>query len=92
MEIVDPYLDDQGAKNSFGKAESLAQRSKIPTNRKYVYLQGGLETATQVWQLIHPHDTIIPAKENQEFKDINPDRVRYELTTDGKVAHLLKRW
>jgi amino acid transporter len=91
MEIVDPYLEDQDAKNNFGKAEALAQRSKIPT-RKYVYLQGGVETATQVWQLLHPHDTIVPAKENQEFKDINPDRVRYELTPDGKVAHLLKRW
>ncbi len=91
MEIVDPYLEDQDAKNNFGKAEALAQRSKIPT-RKYVYLKGGAETATQVWQLLHPHDTIIPAKENQEFKDINPDRVRYELTPDGKVAHLLKRW
>ncbi len=91
MEIVDPYLEDQDAKSNFGKAESLAQQAKIPT-RKYVYLQGNADTATQVWQLVHPHDTIIPAKENQEFKDINPDRVRYELTSDGKVAHLLKRW
>jgi hypothetical protein len=25
-------------------------------------------------------------------QDINPDRIRYQLTSDGNVAHLLKRW
>jgi hypothetical protein len=34
----------------------------------------------------------VAAKEDQHLKDINPDRVRYELTPEGKVAHLLKRW
>jgi hypothetical protein len=27
-----------------------------------------------------------------EVEDINPDRIRYELTPKGKVAHLLKQW
>jgi hypothetical protein len=27
-----------------------------------------------------------------EVVDVNPDRIRYEITPDGKVAHLLKRW
>jgi hypothetical protein len=26
------------------------------------------------------------------FEDINPDFVRYELTPDGKVVHLVKNW
>ncbi len=91
MEIIDPYLDDQQAKESFSKAEGLALKAKIPS-RKYVYLQGDPEVVTQVWQMVHPHDTVIAAKENEQFKDINPDRVRYELTPEGKVAHLLKRW
>lgn len=26
------------------------------------------------------------------FEEINPDRIRYELTPDGSVAHLLKSW
>lgn len=91
MEIVDPYLEDQQAKEYFGKAESLALKHKIPT-RKYVYLQGDPNLVAQTWQMVHPHDTVLAAEDSQEFKDINPDRVRYELTPEGKVAHLLKRW
>lgn len=91
MEIVDPYLDDQHAKASFGKAENLARKAKIP-ERKYVYLQDEPEVVGQIWQLVHPQDTVVAAEENQQLKDINPDRIRYELTPDGKVAHLLKRW
>lgn len=91
MEIVDPYLEDPQAKESFGKAESVALKHKIPV-RKYVYLQGDLNTVSQVWQMVHPRDTVMTAGESQQFKDINPDRIRYEITPDGKVAHLLKRW
>jgi hypothetical protein len=27
-----------------------------------------------------------------QAQEINPDRLRYELTPNGKVVHLLKRW
>ncbi|HEY4388555.1 MAG TPA: hypothetical protein VGN34_29235, partial [Ktedonobacteraceae bacterium] len=91
MEIVDPYLEDPDAKASFGKAESLAIQAKVPT-RIYVYMQGNPDAVTHIWQVLHPHDTVIAAEDSERFKDINPDRVRYELTADGRVAHLLKRW
>ncbi|GLV56172.1 hypothetical protein KDH_30150 [Dictyobacter sp. S3.2.2.5] len=91
MEIIDPYLDDQEAKDTFGKAEALAIKAKVP-NRTYIYLQEEPELATQIWQSIHPRDTLVAIENDSQFKDINPDRVRYELTPEGKVAHLLKRW
>jgi len=91
MEIIDPYLDDTAAKELFGKAEGLALKAKIPL-RRFVYLQGGTDLVPQVWQLVHPYDTIVAAEDNERFQNINPDRIRYELTTEGKVAHLLKRW
>ncbi|GCE28452.1 hypothetical protein KDA_39360 [Dictyobacter alpinus] len=91
MEIIDPYLDDQDAKDTFSKAEALAIKAKVP-NRTYVYLQEEPELATQIWQSIHPRDTLVAIEDDAQFKDINPDRVRYELTPEGKVAHLLKRW
>jgi len=91
MEIVDPYLEDQEAKQIFGQAESMALQAKVP-ERKYVYILDGPDIVTHVWQALHPRDTIIAAEENEQFKDINPDRIRYELTPEGKVAHLLKRW
>ncbi|HEV2654863.1 MAG TPA: APC family permease, partial [Ktedonobacteraceae bacterium] len=91
MEIVDPYLEDQGAKQSFGKAEGRVVKSKIPS-RTYVYLQGDPDIANLFWQQVHPRDTVVAADNSERFKDINPDRVRYEITPEGKVAHLLKQW
>ena len=91
LEIVDPYLDDQKAKENFGRAEALAMKHNVPS-RHYLYLQGNPDLINQVWQMVHPRDTVVSVEDSERFKDINPDRVRYELTPDGKVAHLLKRW
>ncbi|GCE12769.1 APC family permease [Tengunoibacter tsumagoiensis] len=91
MEIIDPYLDDPQAKEAFGRAENLALKAKIP-NRRYVYLQTTPETPGQIWQYVHPYDTIMAIENEEQLKDINPDRIRYEITPEGKVAHLLKRW
>jgi hypothetical protein len=35
---------------------------------------------------------VIAAENASHTQDINPDRIRYEVTLEGKVAHLLKRW
>src|SRR5216683_1643492 len=90
FEVYDPYLEDQQAKELFGQAESLAQRAKI--NRQYVYRQQDPDAVSRVWHRVHPRDTVIAAEDAAQFEDINPDRIRYELTPEGKVAHLLKRW
>jgi amino acid transporter len=90
FEVVDPYLEDQQAKEYFGKAEHLASKSKIP--RRFVYRQEQPGAVSSVWHVVHPHDTIVAAENVSEVEDVNPDRVRYELTPGGKVAHLLKRW
>jgi hypothetical protein len=90
FEVVDPYLDDQKAKEYFGKAEHLAQQAKI--NRRFVYRLQEPGAIARVWQIVHPHDTVVAAENAASVEDINPDRVRYELTTSGKVAHFLKTW
>jgi len=90
FEVVDPYLEDPQAKEYFGKAEHLARKSKIP--RRFVYRQEEPGAVSSVWHVVHPHDTIVAAENVPEVEDVNPDRVRYELTPGGKVAHLLKRW
>src|SRR5438874_178042 len=90
FEVIDPYLDDQQAKDYFGKAENLAQKAKIP--RRYVYRQQEPDVVARVWQAVHPHDTVVAAENASQFEDINPDRIRYELTSKGKVAHMLKQW
>jgi hypothetical protein len=90
FEVVDPYLDDVKAKEYFGKAENLAQKAKI--SRRYVYRQQEPDVVARVWQAVHPHDTVVAAENAPQFEDINPDRIRYELTSKGKVAHMLKQW
>lgn len=90
FEVIDPYLEDQQAKETFGKAESLARKAKVP--RRFVYRQERPGAVASVWQVVHPRDTIVAAENTPEIEDVNPDRIRYELTPGGKVAHLIKRW
>jgi amino acid transporter len=90
FEVVDPYLDDLKAREYFGKAENLAQRAKI--QRRFVYRLQKPDTLSRVWHIIRPHDTVIAADLATHIEDVNPDRVRYEITSSGKVAHLLKTW
>jgi len=90
FEMVDPYLDDQKAKEAFGQAEALAQKARI--TRRFVYQQRALGGLSHIWKVVHPHDTVIAAEETPGVEDINPDRIRYVLTPDGKIAHLLKHW
>jgi amino acid transporter len=90
FEVYDPYLYDQQAKEAFGKAENLAQKSKSP--RRFVYSTEEPGSVADVWHIAHPHDTIVTADRANDVTDVNPDRIRYELTPDGKVAHLIKRW
>jgi amino acid transporter len=90
FEVYDPYLFDPQAKKSFGKAENLAQKSKSP--RRFVYSIEEPGAVADVWHIAHPHDTIVAADYAGDVADVNPDRIRYELTPEGKVAHLIKRW
>lgn len=89
-EFADPYLHDEEARAVFGRAENLAQEAKI--GRRFVYRHESPRTVAHIWQAIHPHDTVVAADEAAEVEDLNPDRVRYETTSEGKVAHLLKTW
>jgi hypothetical protein len=91
MEIVDPYLDDLKAKEYFARAEGLALKAKIPL-RRYIYVQEEPDAVSHAWQVIHPHDTVMAAGDVEQCSNINADRIRYELTHAGKVAHFLKHW
>src|SRR2546426_1127061 len=90
FEYHDPYYDDQQARRTFGKAEHLAQKAKIA--RRYVYRLQEPRALERIWLVVHPRDIVISPENTSLFGEINPDRIRYELTADGKVAHLLKSW
>ena len=90
FEFTEPYLQDTQAKNTFARTEYLAQKAKI--DRRYIYRQDRPGLINAIWQIIHPRDTIIGAPDVPEVHNISPDTIRYDLTPEGKVAHLLKRW
>src|SRR5216684_208052 len=58
----------------------------------YLYDPQAKKSFGKAENIAHPHDTIIAAEYAKDVEDVNPDRIRYELTPDGKVAHLIKRW
>ncbi len=90
FEVHDPYYDDEAARKTFGRAEHLAQQAKVA--RRFVYRQLAPGTIEHIWQVIHPHDLIVSPENTSLLEEINPDRIRYEVTPDGRVAHLLKSW
>ncbi len=90
FEYHDPYYDDEQARSTFGKAEHMAQKAKIA--RRFIYRQQEPETIDRIWRVVHPRDLVISPENTSLFEEINPDRIRYEVTPAGNVAHLLKSW
>ena len=90
FEVVDPYLEDEPAKDTLKQAALLARKARVAS--RFVYRQQAPGAAAYVWQTVHPRDVVLTAEHAAQFEEINPDRIRYELTPRGKIAHLLKRW
>lgn len=90
FEVVDPYLEDAAAKDTLKQAALLARKARLAS--RFVYRPQEPGSAALVWQTLHPHDVVLTAKEAARVEEINPDRIRYELTPRGKIAHLLKNW
>src|SRR6266700_325858 len=89
-EVVDPYLEDQPAKDTLKLAALRARKARVAP--RFVYRQQSLEAAARLWQIVHTRDVVLSAAHAAQFEEINPDRIRYEFTPQGKIAHLLKRW
>lgn len=90
FEVVDPYLEDPSAKDTFKQAARLAREAKLAP--RFVYRQQGQGAMESIWQRIHPRDVVLAAEQATQYDGINPDFIRYELTPNGKIVHLLKSW
>jgi amino acid transporter len=90
LEFHDPYYDDEQARKTFGRAEHLAQKSKV----KHLFLYRKLEphTVEHVWSIVHPYETIISTENASKMTGLNPNSVRYEITPEGRILHMLKYW
>jgi len=98
FEYYDPYLYDESALRTFSKANALMREKKTTVQPQFIYRPVSPSAKPQesdilkyIWQTMHPHELLISADSLPMLNDINPDRIRYELTANGKVAHLLAR-
>ncbi len=98
FEYYDPYLYDETALRTFRKAEAFIREKKTGMQPQFVYRPipqdakpQEAEILTYIWQTMHPHEMLISIDDLPKLNDINPDRIRYELTSSGKVVHLLAR-
>lgn len=90
FEVVDPYLEDQPAKDTLKQAARQAREAGLTT--RFVYRQQEPGVAASIWQKIRPHDVVLAAEGAAQCEAINPDLIRYEITPQGKIAHMLKHW
>jgi amino acid transporter len=86
--LVEPHLDDEGARIDLGRANHQAEEAKIDC--RFVYRHQEPDAAYTIWETTHPYDTIIAAKDIAGMQKMNPDRTYEESTPFGKVEHLLK--
>ncbi len=90
FEVVDPYLEDRPARNTLKQAALLARKARLAS--RFIYRPQDTGSAGSIWRTVHPRDVVLTAERAAQVEEINPDRIRYELTPDGKIAHLLKSW
>src|SRR5581483_4340022 len=64
FEVVDPYLDDQPAKETLKHAALLAREAGLTT--RFVYRQQEPGAAANLWQTIRPHDVVLAAEDARQ--------------------------
>jgi amino acid transporter len=99
FEFYDPYLYDEAAIQTFRKAQKKISAVKPNASPRFFYrplqeLSESQEAAIvlHIWRTMHPHELMIAADDISILEDINPNRIRYNITPKGKVAHLFAKW
>jgi len=82
FEVVDPYLDDEPAKDTLKQAALQARKAGLTS--RFVYRPQEAGSSGRLWQIVHPRDVVLSAEYVAQVEEINPDRIRYELTRTGK--------
>jgi amino acid transporter len=98
FEVYDPYLADDSALKTLRKAQTYIREEKPHAAPLFFYYpvqplskQKETDIVRHIWRTMHPHELLIAAEDVTMLEDINADRIRYELTPKGKVAHLLAK-
>jgi amino acid transporter len=86
--LVEPHLNDEGARIDLGRANHLAEEAKVEC--RFVYRHQEPDAVSSIWDKTHPYDTIVAVQEVVDMQKIHIDRTYEEETPFGKVEHLVK--
>ncbi|MBV9258846.1 MAG: APC family permease [Ktedonobacteraceae bacterium] len=86
--LVEPHLNDEGARIDLGRANHQAEEAQIEC--RFLYRRQEPDTAYNIWEMTHPYDTVVAPQEAADLQKMHPDRTYEESTPFGKVEHLLK--
>ena len=99
FEYYEPYLANESLLKALQQAESASRHANVNITPYLLYqpirdisAEKEADTIANVWQAMRPHELLIADEDVKMLHDINPDRVRYEWTPEGKVAHLISLW
>ncbi len=87
--MFEPHLNDLQAKEIFGRINVRAEKQDVDC--RFVYRHHSDRAVYDVWQTLHPDDTILSQEQATALKDgLNAQTVPDPASADGRVRHLLK--
>jgi len=91
FEIVNPYLNDEGAQAAFAQAERIARRQGL--NHRYLYLPStAAPTAVaEFWRTLRPTEVVAVAGDEDLLSGIPRARVERTSADGVSLVHLLSR-
>lgn len=99
FEYYEPYLADESVLKALQQAEAASRHTNVNITPYLLYEPIRQVTEAKeadmianIWQAVHPHELLIADEDVKMLHDINPDRIRYEWTPEGRVAHLISLW
>ncbi|HZO76184.1 MAG TPA: APC family permease [Ktedonobacteraceae bacterium] len=85
--LIEPHLNDEGARKALGKANHDAAKANIDCRFLYRCYEPG--AISEMWEMLHPHDTIVAPGESVALQHVHPNRTYEQALPDGKVVHLI---
>ena len=88
FEIVNPYLNDEGAQAAFAQAERVARRQGL--NHRYLYLPStaGPEAVASFWRTLQPNEAVTTADDADLLSAIPGGEVRHSSADGVPIVHL----
>ncbi|HEY4384834.1 MAG TPA: APC family permease [Ktedonobacteraceae bacterium] len=86
--LVEPHLNDSQAREYLGRANHQAREAGIAT--RFLYRHQSPDAALQVWEALHPRETIVTEEQAETLQGIHPTQTQADPASRGKVVHLMK--